>query len=668
MKLYTKKQLYIDNINKENFSYYQEFENGLIISSEVVFYYKEYAQYQATLIKETLEEFEIEAKSSKFSIIKFKSYFELALQELNSKLAVFADKLRLYHKIEIRWFVEFYMDNYYVSSLIGDSSLVIFRNNELFYALHNDATVNKKIDLFAELVEWDLNNGDEILYFWNNISYFTDSEDFGYIAEINGTDERTLIQIIEDTLTERTDLGSINLINLTIVHLEKKAFAIPRGNKVSDMIDHIGYWFKKRRYMASIIGFAIIIFWLTTLLVTNFIQTKTGIKLTATSWETQEYFSLAGIKKEIEEFKALDPSAPEKYNMYKNLEEKIDQLEREWKLPLDIKQLKNMLVSEYQQWFNIETIDALEDRTLSFNSSDLLDIGTPIQVFAGKQLSVAGSAWAIIGASSNEVRGITQKMGLDTKILGCSPNLQANWLLCFDNNNTIYNLTRQTIQTASIGSGSFEKQIKQIGIFWNSNMYLLVENPVLNAAGTFVIRYPLIPGSKEAFKTPINYSFASDVPGDVNSMVIDGSFLLRSSKDKALYQLRRDGTESKSRKINMLWGKELYAASSSGMKVITNPNSNLVYFYEPIKKILLVYKSNPNKTSDGSKYSYSLKYFFAIQLPQTEILDVTISDSSKPQLYVLNTQGIANIKLYDYIESFEAVVKSNEQAKAVQQP
>jgi hypothetical protein len=74
--------------------------------------------------------------------------------------------------------------------MIGNGSLIIFRKGALYYSLHNDATNNKKIDLFAELVEGDLNNGDEIIYFANNISYFTDAEDFAYIGEINGTDER----------------------------------------------------------------------------------------------------------------------------------------------------------------------------------------------------------------------------------------------------------------------------------------------------------------------------------------------------------------------------------------------------------------------------------------------------------------------------------------------
>jgi hypothetical protein len=147
------------------------------------------------------------------------------------------------------------MDNYYVSSLIGESSLVIFRNGELFYALHNDATINKRIDLFAELIEGDLYDKDEILTFGNNISYFTDSEDFGYIAEINGTDDRTLIQIIEDTLSERTELSSINIIHLTLVELERAHTNIMKKQSASDYVDHIQYRFKKRRYAASIIAF-----------------------------------------------------------------------------------------------------------------------------------------------------------------------------------------------------------------------------------------------------------------------------------------------------------------------------------------------------------------------------------------------------------------------------
>ena len=106
MKIYNKKELYIDHSEKWSFSYQKEFENWLILQSEIVFYHKEYAQYQENLIKEAIEEFESEAIHEKFSVIKFKSFFELTLQELNSKLAVFAEKLRLYHKIEIRGFTK----------------------------------------------------------------------------------------------------------------------------------------------------------------------------------------------------------------------------------------------------------------------------------------------------------------------------------------------------------------------------------------------------------------------------------------------------------------------------------------------------------------------------------------------------------------------------------
>ncbi len=95
---------------------------------------------------------------------------------------------------------------------------------------------------------------------------------------------------------------------------------------------------------------------------------------------------------------------------------------------------------------------------------------------------------------------------------------------------------------------------------------------------------------------------------------------------------------------------------------MTFASSNYVYLYEPTKHVLLTYKSVPNKTSDNNKNSYSLKYLFAMQLPKTEILDVAVSDSSKPQLSILTAQGIANIKLYDYIESYEATLLSNQKA------
>ncbi len=680
MKLYTKKQLYIDETQQSNYSYYKEFENGLVLKAEIVCYYGEYYQYQENLIKEAFEELELEAQNSKFSVIKFKSYFELAIQELNSKLAVFAEKLRLFQKIEIRWFIEFFLDNYYVCSVIGNGSLIIFRKGTLYYSLHNDASNNKKIDLFAELIEWDLNNGDEIIYFANNISYFTDAEDFAYIGEINWTDERTIVQIIEEMLNERTGLDSIGMIHLDFIKLDDKVMSIGTGNSVNDYVDRFQYFFKKRRYLMSLVGFGALMLLLVGLLVSNFLSSGNGVKITTTDTNTQEYISLDSIKKEIEAFKILDPTSKEKFTIYKNLENKINQLEKEGKLPLDIKQLKNMLQSEYQAWFNIESVEQLDDWTITFNSSDTLDIGKPKALFANNQLSIVGDQGVIIGATSNENRGITQKLGLESRIEGCTPNLQNNGLYCFDNGNKIYNLTKQNIQTASIGwawsSGEFEKQIMQIGTFGSSNMYALVKNKSLNAAGTYILRYPLIPWTRESFKQPLEYGFANGFnPGAISSMSIDGSFLIWAPSDQSLYQMRRDGTSSQNRKVPLEGGQDLYmttpvatwskalpTTASQGVKVMTFASSNYVYLYEPTKHVLLTYKSVPNKTSDNNKNSYSLKYLFAMQLPKTEILDVAVSDSSKPQLSILTAQGIANIKLYDYIESYEATLLSNQKA------
>ncbi len=665
MKIFTKKQLYFDKDSYSNFSYHKEFDNGLIVKMELLFGYGEYQQYQENMIKEMVEALETEANSTKFSIIKFKSFFELLLQELNSRLAVFADKLRVFNKISIKWFAEFFMDNYYVSSLIGDSSLVIFRKWKLYYALHNDATNNKKIDLFAELIEGDLSSWDEIIYFGNNISYFTDSEDFTYIGEIHGTDDRSLLQIIGDMLWERTDMASIGFTHLDLVTFDEHRIQLSKNSWLSQYIDKIHYRFKKRKYIMSIVWFGVLMLWLLSVLVANFLQTSNGITLSAVDGATKDYFSLAWLKKEIEEFKMLDASSPEKYNMFKSIENKIEQIEKEGKLPLDIKQLKVMLQSEYQQWFNIEKIDQLDDRSLTFNSTDLLDIGVPFGLYAGKQISVAGSQWVILWAVNDELKWITQKIGLESKLQWCTPNLQSNGLLCFDTANGIYNITKQSIQTASIGSWSFEKTIQQIGTFGNSNMYLLINNPVLNTAWTFIMRYPLIPGSKESFKAPINYTFGSEVatPWSFSSMSIDSTFLLRSDKDHSLYQLWRDGVTSKSRKVTLVWWKELTTNAWSGIKVISTINSSFVYLFLPSKQQLIVYKSNPSKATDWWKYNYTLKYFFALQLPSTEIYDISISDSSKPQLYVLTNKWVANIKLYDYIDSFDTIEKSNQQAK-----
>lgn len=46
-----------------------------------------------------------------------------------------------------------FFDNVLIGSLIGDTSMMIFRDNALYYAVSNDYDNVERIDLFSEFLE-----------------------------------------------------------------------------------------------------------------------------------------------------------------------------------------------------------------------------------------------------------------------------------------------------------------------------------------------------------------------------------------------------------------------------------------------------------------------------------------------------------------------------------
>ena len=82
-----------------------------------------------------------------------KSHFEFALQGLNTKFKAFADKVRDVEFFSIKGFVQLISDRVLMTSMIGDVSVMIFRDQKLYYSLNNSTQLKGKIDLFSDFVE-----------------------------------------------------------------------------------------------------------------------------------------------------------------------------------------------------------------------------------------------------------------------------------------------------------------------------------------------------------------------------------------------------------------------------------------------------------------------------------------------------------------------------------
>jgi hypothetical protein len=75
-----------------------------------------------------------------------------------------------------------------------------------------------------------------------------------------------------------------------------------------------------------------------------------------------------------------------------------------------------------------------------------------------------------------------------------------------------------------------------------------------------------------------------------------------------------------------------------------------------------VYESRPAKSADA--YNYDLYYVFMFKFDlgaTTKVIDVDIPDSSgnRPEMYILTSDGVNKVALYDFIDS----IKDNKMLK-----
>jgi len=105
----------------------------------------------------------------------------------------------------------------------------------------------------------------------------------------------------------------------------------------------------------------------------------------------------------------------------------------------------------------------------------------------------------------------------------------------------------------------------------------------------------------------------------------------------------------------------------NNVKIIATANSPFVYLFDKENQTFTVYESSPTKTHENYKTSFKLYYMFRFKFDlsakNNRIIDVTIPENTgdRPELYLLSSEGVNKINLYDFIDS----LKNNKNLKAV---
>jgi hypothetical protein len=137
-----------------------------------------FVQYQKDILEDFVAEFTNAIKTAEaLDINDIKSFFEESLQVLNTKLKQFAEKVRDVERFQLKGIIQLVIEEALMSSMIGDVTLMIMRDQKVLYTLANSVDLRAKIDLFSDFIEGALEREDQIIYVGTKISDVMDQHD-----------------------------------------------------------------------------------------------------------------------------------------------------------------------------------------------------------------------------------------------------------------------------------------------------------------------------------------------------------------------------------------------------------------------------------------------------------------------------------------------------------
>lgn len=641
-------------------------EHNIRIRANIAIVTDKFVDYQRDLITEFLANLSDESVKSDVSFRKFKNYVEFALQELNSKLAVFAEKVTDTPSFDIRGIIEVFHEHEYLASLIGDVSFIILRKGKIYYSLFNETSKRVKISLFSDFVEGDLADGDQIVVVGSDIADIVDENDLADLSDVVGSTDHTfldlLIQIIEQRAGQSTTAFELH----TLIHNNYQASSLPQST--SRLKSKLSNWFVLNQYQVGMVIFGCVIAGLVYSIISNY-RAQYGTTIVVTDAGQEVDITLDSIKKDIALFQRLEATSPSKISTYNDIKNKIDLLEKSNQSPLDIQDLKKILQEEYYKWFRINTLskfDQFDTKILDFTDSDISILGSILWIYIGKDgFHIWGSKASLIGAVNNQLKGTLIRYGtesLSDPLQGCASSFARVGLYCFDNKGQIYLITKSGIESVKNSSSNttFPSPIADIGTFASSNFYILTNNPELAAWNTHIVRYQTISNNPTNLKEPQNYNFWSGANASFSSMAIDGTFVLWNASSRQLIQFWRDGVSPQDRVIPVKWWDNIDGAySATGISVISYDTSKYVYLWDAPQKSLTVFNSTPSKVNDSNKTSFTLEYVMRLKFDNALwVKGVIISDALKPELWAVTDKWVFLYNLSQDIEQYNSQPKT----------
>jgi hypothetical protein len=296
-----------------------------------------------------------------------------------------------------------------MSSMIGDVSVMIFRNDKLYYSLSNTTNMKGKIDLFSDFVEGDVENTDELIYVGTKISDVLDTNDFKDMEQALKSESMHLANFLQDVLHARIDKKAFGFIfhyAVTGASSKKTAehTAIMRPVDTDSLRYKVKSKFLKNKYQVTVAILGAFILFMLINLLSQVLKSNTDTVVTSDGVTVD--LTIDDIKKDLLVFQSMDPTSEEKSMKYKDLTEKLNVLETRGRRLEDVASLKKVLQSEYYKGFNISYISSLskfddlslgkKSRILTLNDSEKTQMGTIIGISMWSNMIIQGTSSALV--------------------------------------------------------------------------------------------------------------------------------------------------------------------------------------------------------------------------------------------------------------------------------
>ena len=653
---------------------------------------EKFLQYQKDLLEEFVADFTYTIKTSEeLDSEDISEIFKKSLELLNTKLKQFAEKVSGVDRFQLKWIIQLVVDEKLMSSMIGNVSMLVMRDQKTTYSASNSIDNRAKIDLFSDFIEWNIERDDQIVYVGLKFSDIMDAHDIKEMENLLAQEESSewILSFIEELFVTRIEKYSIWFIISYFVQWPTIKINKSRNNwlklkwikwkslkYLSDLWEKVNNSERVRNIKQQLSENKIYVVWcILVLLIFIFIyslasqilnnSTNTN-KFQTSNWVYVD-INLEDLQYDITEFKTLDASSNLKTEKYNEILSKLRFLEEQWKWLEDVAELKSQLQENYYDGFRITQFKSINElnniawkntQVLSFNSSDLNKLWDLHSITVPRNIMIAGSKWALIDASSDTSRWSLIEYNLTKPLEDCISSLNSNGLYCYNNAGEIYMISKSGIVPVTTEDWDFRSWIWGLGTYNSRNLYVFQSN-VSSLGNMLLTRYQNNSDWTYAnFKWWSSYSIsASGVDfGTFSSFAIDGNFFWWAKWKPYLFW-REDvaWTTLNYRQINIKWSNPLTDSYSDNVKIIASSSSRYIFTYDKNQQLFTVYNTEPTKQNEERKKDYQMVYMFSLKfdIEWTTVYDVEVPNTTwnRPELYVLSNAWVNKIALYEYIEA-----------------